>query len=112
MAGRIAAGDLTERVTLHYQAEPLPDGQGGFRKGAESIRTVSAQVRVLSSRETLALGQTLAGRVAEVTIRAPRQVDVNTTQLSWDYSRWNIQRVDKDPRREFLTLTCITNGRG
>lgn len=109
--GRINAGSLTERVALHYPGVATPDGQGGFVKGSESVTVVYAAVKVLSGRESIALGQTLAGKVLEVTVRLPRQVDVNTTTLTWLGNSYNIQRADPDSRREFLTLLCVDNGR-
>lgn len=109
--GRINAGDLTERVALHYPGVATPDGRGGQRPGPPTDPVVVwARKRELSGMEKLRLGQTLASSVVEFTLRFRAGV-VTTTRLVWQGRTYAIRQVSHDDRNEFTTLTCEDNGR-
>lgn len=109
--GRIAAGDLTERVSLQQPTAAVPDGQGGFLKGGVNVTvTVYAKVRVVSGTEALRLGQTLGSRVVQAVVRYYPAATSSTT-LTWEGKSLAVQQVVHDNRKEFTTLTCVDNGR-
>lgn len=110
--GRLAAGNLTERISLRNPSAPVSDGRGGFRPGVPTTPVVvSASVRVLSGAEVLRLGQVLGTSVAEFTVRYTTNVTTATT-VTWQGRSYGVKQVAQDVRREFTTLTCSDNGRG
>ncbi|SDY97622.1 phage head closure protein [Hymenobacter psychrophilus] len=108
--GRVAAGNLTERLSLLNPSAPVPDGRGGFLPGvATSPLVVRASVRQLSGLEVLRLGQVLGTSVVEFTIRYTDAVNT-TTKLRWSGRSYGVRQVVHDPRREFTVLTAVDNG--
>lgn len=109
--GRLAAGNLTEEVTLTTPGVAVPDGQGGQRPGVNTTATVPAEVKQLSGRELLRLGLTAAVSVIEVRVRY-RSDAAYTQRLTWQGRSYNVSQVVQDTRKEFTTFTCQDNGRG
>lgn len=110
--GRLAAGNLTEQISLLNPSAPVPDGRGGFRPGpATSPLVVRASVRVLSGLEVLRLGQVAGSTVAEFQVRYTDSV-TTATKLTWQGRGYGIRQVVQDVRREFTTITALDNGRG
>jgi SPP1 family predicted phage head-tail adaptor len=109
--GRIAAGSLTERITLRTPGPSVPDGRGGQKPGTPGTPvTVWARKVELTGREALRLGQTAATVVVEFTIRKRAGVSV-TTLVEWNGQSYAVQRVVHDDRHEYSVLTCLNNGR-
>ncbi|TGE05561.1 phage head completion protein [Hymenobacter fodinae] len=82
--GRIAAGELTERVTLYT---PGPSTQGPFgatATGPEKEESVYANVQALRGTEALRLGLEQGGTVYRIVVRQNPGPDVSRLQrLVW-----------------------------
>lgn len=66
----VNAGTLNHRVTLHFGAEPVPNGQGGFRPGTpDATQTVWAAVTQAKGNEAYRLGQQLQTVIHQVRVR-------------------------------------------
>ncbi|SNR92335.1 phage head closure protein [Hymenobacter mucosus] len=112
--GRLAAGSLTERVTLTNASAAIEDGQGGWlesESGPEWTRTVHAERKVLSGSEALRLGQVLGGEVALYTVRYTARATSDTRLTTKTGQTYSVRHVEHDTRREFSLLTCVDNGR-
>jgi len=108
--GRLAAGQLRERITLLTTSTALPDGRGGFvPSGPDTSQTVWARVRPLSTSEKLRLGQVADAEGYEITIR--RLASATAKQrVVWNTKTLNVQGVRADEDREYQLLTCINGG--
>lgn len=109
--GRIAAGQLTERITLRAPGPSVPDGRGGQNPGPMGAPvTVWARKRELTGTEVLRLGQTAGTGVVEFTIRY-RETAGLTSLVDWQGRDYAVRQVVHDDRKEYTVLTCLTNGR-
>jgi SPP1 family predicted phage head-tail adaptor len=107
--GRIAAGELRERIALLTDAPGPSNGRGGFLPGTTTERSLWARVRPLRTGEKLALGQTLNTEAYEITIRHLPAI-APTQRVRWKGKSFNVQGVTPDERQEYLLLTCFTSG--
>lgn len=108
--GRIAAGQLRERVTLLTTAGAASDGRGGYTpSGPDVSTTVWARVRPLSAREKLQLGQVVNSAAYEITIRKLDAAAAKKRVL-WKGETLNVQAVVADEDREYQRLTCFNGG--
>lgn len=81
---RLAAGSLTERITI-YTPGPTTHGPfGATPTGPETRQTVYAKVEVLRGTEALRLGLEQGGTVYRVTVRQNPGPDVSRLQrMEW-----------------------------
>lgn len=110
--GRLASGQLQERVTLLTTATVVADESGyGYVPGGDDIEQLLwARVRPLKEYEKLRLGLVANSDSYEVTIR--NRPDVSASQrLKWKGQTLNITGVRPDENREYLLLTCFDSGR-
>jgi SPP1 family predicted phage head-tail adaptor len=110
--GRIAAGELTQRVTLLTPGEPIPDGRG-YKPGPETEATYWAKVEPISGKEVLSLGQTLNTSAYRITLRdQPTIARTPKQRVRWNGETLNVQRVVNDlQQKEYVVLTCFNNGK-
>jgi SPP1 family predicted phage head-tail adaptor len=110
--GKLAAGDLDQRVTILTSAVTISDGQGGGEPAGPDLENIVwAKVRTLRAAEKLALGQKLASVMIQVTVRAAPNINRTTQQrvVSQEVT-YDVQAVETDTRREFVILTCFSSG--
>jgi len=114
--GRLAAGSLSETITLTLPGPTIPDGRGGQKvgpiPGLSYIR--AARVRVLRAAEKVRYGLALNVQAWELTTRAthPLEADPFTSahrgRVRWKAEEGAVQSVEPDERREYLTI-LVTN---
>lgn len=109
--GRIASGQLQERVTLLTPGPSIPEGNGyGNRPGPETATPLWARVRPLRGSERLNLGLVANEAAFEVTLRRRAGVSAKC-RVTWQGVTYNVQAISAGESREYLLLTCFTSGK-
>lgn len=110
--GKLNSGDLNQRISLRTGGPSASDGRGGYRPTSpEQTREAWAAVRTLRAAEKLALGQTLAADVVQITLRREPAADAPTPQrVGWRGATYAVQAVEMDSRNEYVLLTCYNSG--
>lgn len=109
--GRLAAGQLRERVTLLAPGPAVAENGGyGFQAGPETPVDLWARVRPLRGGERLNLGLLANDAAFEITLRNRPGVSAKC-RVKWKGVTYNVQAFSADENREYLLLTCFTSGK-
>jgi SPP1 family predicted phage head-tail adaptor len=112
--GRIAAGELTQRITLITLGAPVPEtDRGGSTPGPSVEQSFWAKVEPLSGGEVLALGQVANYSAWRITLRdQPLILRTPKQRVRWNGETLNVQRVVNDyQQKEYVILTCFNSGK-
>ena len=112
--GRIAAGELTQRITLITPGPPvLETERGGSRPGPVVEQSFWAKVEPLSGGELLSLGQVANYSAWRITLRSQPFIERTAKQrVRWNGETLNVQRVVNDyQQKEYVILTCFNSGK-
>lgn len=114
--GRIAAGSLTEQVTLTLPALTVPSNRGSQKPSGTVGPSYQrpAAVRVVRASERVRNGLPLTAQAWEVTVRAQQPLAQDPFlkayqgHLSWQTETGAVVSVEPDARGEYLSL-LVTN---
>lgn len=111
VAGRIAAGDLRERITLQARAAGQ-DSLGAPNGAWADVATVWAKAEPLTGREYFAAGQMQAATDVRFTIRYRADV-VETMRVVWRGEPHEMVSppINVDGARDVLQLMCASGVR-
>lgn len=97
-------GDMRERVQLQQEAR-VPNGQGGFVRGWETVASLFAAIDGQSGQEAMTAGVERSVTRWRVTIRAAGATPKN--RLVWNDTVLDIVTAMPDPKnRGFQLLLC------
>lgn len=112
--GRIASGELTQRITLITPGKPVLElVRGGSLPGPSVESSFWAKVEPISGGELLTLGQVANYSAWRITLRDQPLIQRTTTQrVRWQGETLNVQRVVNDlQQKEYVILTCFNSGK-
>lgn len=102
------AGELRERITIRRQVNTKNPRTGGLERSWQTIATVAADVKPISSREAL-IGEVLRG-VLHFELLIYFRDDVQLAdQILWGSRELNVHAADdRDRRRHWLWIIAST----